>query len=70
MADAASPAMDMVRAGAYTEELQINDLAVFIDPIDGSKAFADGETEHVTNMIGVTIKGRPFLGIIHKPFAN
>lgn len=43
---------------------------MWIDPIDGSKAFASGDIEHVTNMIGVTIKGRPFLGIIHKPFSN
>ena len=52
----------------YTEELQTADIAVWIDPIDGSKAFANGDIEHVTNMIGITVGGRPLVGIIHKPF--
>ena len=65
--DAAS--IDLI-AGAYTEELQTNDVAVWIDPIDGLNAFADGDLEHVTNMIGITVAGRPLVGIIHKPFTN
>lgn len=50
--------------------MQTNDLAVWIDPIDGSKAFSEGSVEDVTNMIGITVKGRPLVGIIHKPFTN
>jgi len=61
--------MDLI-AGSYTEELQTSDIAVWIDPIDGSKAFAEGDLEHVTNMIGITVKGRPIVGIIHKPFTS
>ena len=57
-------------AGAYTEELQTSDVAVWIDPIDGSKAFTDGNLDHVTNMIGITVAGRPRVGIVHKPFAR
>lgn len=56
--------------GTYTEELQTKDVAVWIDPIDGSKAFADGEVENVTNMVGITVRGRPIVGIIHKPFTE
>jgi 3'-phosphoadenosine 5'-phosphosulfate (PAPS) 3'-phosphatase len=48
----------------------MQDIAVWIDPIDGSKALADGDIEHVTNMIGITVGGRPIVGIIHKPFAS
>lgn len=57
-------------AGAYTEELQTKDVAVWIDPIDGSKAFAEGEIENVTHLIGITVGGRPLVGIIHKPFTD
>lgn len=57
-------------AGAYTEELQSQDVAVWIDPIDGSKAFVDGELENVSHMIGITVGGRPLVGIIHKPFTE
>lgn len=65
--DAAS--MSLI-AGAYTEELQSTDVAVWIDPIDGSKAFVDGELENVSHMIGITVGGRPLVGIIHKPFTE
>lgn len=57
-------------AGAYTEELQTTDVAVWIDPIDGSRAFAEGNLDQVTNMIGITVGGRPRVGIIHKPFMS
>ena len=45
-------------------------MAVWIDPIDGTKAFSEGDLEHVTNMIGITVAGRPLVGIIHKPFTE
>ena len=61
--------MDLI-AGNYTEELQTRDVAVWIDPIDGSKALAEGNLDHVTNMIGITVAGRPRVGIIHKPFCS
>jgi len=56
--------------GAYTEELQAKDVAIWIDPIDGTKAFTEGNLDHVTSMVGITVNGRPRVGIIHKPFAN
>ena len=65
--DAAS--IDLI-AGAYTEELNTKDVAVWIDPIDGSQAFVDGDLEEVTNLIGITHKSRPIVGIIHKCFTH
>merc|ERR1712223_1775261 len=59
-----------LQAGAYTEDRQTNELAVWIDPIDGAKAFTEGDVQDVTNMIGITVNGRPLVGIIHKPFTN
>ena len=42
---------------------------MWIDPIDGTRAFTEGDVEHVTNMIGISVSGRPLVGIIHKPFS-
>lgn len=67
--NSAAASIDLI-PGAYTEELQTKDVAVWIDPIDGSKAFAEGNLEQVTNMIGITVGGRPRVGIIHKPFTS
>lgn len=43
---------------------------MWIDPIDGRTALADGDLEHVTNLIGITVKGRPKVGVMHKPFSK
>ena len=59
-----------LEAGVYTEDMRTADLAVWIDPIDGSDAFAEGNVQDVTNMIGITVNGRPLIGIIHKPFSD
>lgn len=48
----------------------MKDIAVWIDPIDGKKALADGDLEHVTNLIGITVRGRPKVGVMHKPFSK
>lgn len=46
----------------------LRDVCVWVDPIDGSTSFREDRLENVTNIIGVTIKGRPKFGVITKPF--
>jgi len=41
---------------------------VWVDPIDGSTSFREDRLENVTNLIGITIKGRPKFGVVTKPF--
>ena len=58
-------------AGTFTDELVSNDVAVWIDPINISKALDnEDDLKNLTNMIGITVNGRPRVGIIHKPFAS
>lgn len=45
-------------------------MTIWIDPLDGSKGFTEGHIHHLTCIIGVSIKNRPRLGIIHKPFSD
>jgi len=56
--------------GTFENEYSAKDIAVWIDPIDGTKALAEGDLEHVTNLIGITVRGRPKVGVMHKPFSN
>jgi len=56
--------------GEFENEYDPQDIAIWIDPIDGTKALADGDLEHVTNLIGITVRGRPKIGVIHKPFSK
>jgi 3'-phosphoadenosine 5'-phosphosulfate (PAPS) 3'-phosphatase len=45
-------------------------LTFWVDPLDGSSGLAQGHTEHLTCIIGISYKKRPLLGIVHKPFVE
>lgn len=44
------------------------DLTFWIDPLDATHAFKNGQLDQVTSIIGVSMKNRPKIGIIHHPF--
>lgn len=54
----------------FPEEFYEEDMVIWIDPLDGTKGFVEGHIHHITGMIGVSVKGRPRIGVIHKPFYN
>lgn len=56
--------------GNFEDVYDTKDIAVWIDPIDGTRALKDGDLEHVTNLIGITVRGRPKVGVMHKPFSK
>lgn len=49
-------------------DIQENDLTIWIDPLDGTTEFVKGLLEHVTVLIGISYKGRSVAGVIHQPF--
>ncbi|CAG9467879.1 unnamed protein product [Pedinophyceae sp. YPF-701] len=55
---------------ASVRDAAVEDLTVWVDPLDGTKSFVEGSPENVTVLIGTAIKGVPALGVIHQPFAN
>jgi 3'-phosphoadenosine 5'-phosphosulfate (PAPS) 3'-phosphatase len=59
--------IDSVSHG-YQNEIDESQLTFWIDPLDGSSGLAEGHTEHLTSIIGVSFNKRPLLGIVHKPF--
>jgi len=52
----------------FPDEFYEDDMVIWIDPLDGTKGFTEGHLNHITSMIGVSIEGRPRIGIIHKLF--
>ncbi|KRZ13467.1 Palmitoyltransferase ZDHHC3 [Trichinella zimbabwensis] len=48
----------------------INDISVWIDPLDGTQELIEGMVESVSVMICVAVKGRPVFGVIHRPFTS
>ena len=54
----------------FSNEVAEEDLTFWVDPLDGSSGLAEGHTEHLTCIIGVSLNKRPLLGVVHKPFAE
>ena len=52
----------------YEDEFYEEDMVIWVDPLDGTSGFAEGFLHHITSLIGVCIKGRPRIGILHKPY--
>lgn len=46
----------------------LDELVVWVDPLDGTKEFTEGLLEHVTVLIGLAIRGIPVAGVIAQPF--
>jgi len=52
------------------EEVRLDRVTVWIDPLDATQEYTEGLTQYVTVMAGLAVDGIPFGGIIHKPFEN
>ncbi|EEY70569.1 3'(2'),5'-bisphosphate nucleotidase, putative [Phytophthora infestans T30-4] len=50
------------------ETLNWDDLVLWVDPLDGTKRFADKMYDEVSVLIGITYKMRPIAGVVHLPF--
>jgi len=50
-----------------TNELNIEDCCLYVDPIDSTSSFIDYNFGPVTSLIGVTYKGKALLGIVFYP---
>jgi len=50
------------------DELDMNLLTVFVDPLDGTREFVEGRLPNVQTLIGVTYKGTPLMGAVGLPF--
>ena len=48
--------------------LDMEDLVVYVDPLDGTREFVEGRFDNVQCLIGLCYRGRPLLGAIGLPF--
>lgn len=55
---------------AEDREYPLDELVVWIDPLDGTKGFTRGHKEGVTVLVGVSHKGHALAGVVHRPFSG
>jgi len=51
------------------ETFNTKDACVWIDPLDGTNDFVKGNLPAVTVLIGLSIKDKSRIGIVHNPFS-
>ena len=43
-------------------------VAVFVDPLDGTREFVEGRFQAVSSVVGISVRGRAVAGVIGLPF--
>ena len=51
-------------------QIELKDVVVWVDPLDGTSEYTQGLLDHVTTLIGIGVKGVATAGVIHQPFYN
>ncbi|KAK3241292.1 hypothetical protein CYMTET_48926 [Cymbomonas tetramitiformis] len=63
--------LDQLEHFPWPRELQAvpaERIVLYVDPLDGTGEFNNGNLEASTTLFGVAVDGRPVAGVIHQPF--
>jgi len=52
------------------KDVAMEDLTVWVDPLDGTKEYTQGLLDHVTVLIGIAVGKESVAGVIHQPYWN
>ncbi|XP_058807958.1 3'(2'),5'-bisphosphate nucleotidase 1 [Phymastichus coffea] len=49
-------------------DVDVQDICVWVDPLDGTSEYTQGLVEHVTVLVGIAVGDRAIGGVIHQPY--
>ncbi|XP_014205797.1 3'(2'),5'-bisphosphate nucleotidase 1 [Copidosoma floridanum] len=52
----------------HLENVDLKDLCVWVDPLDGTAEYTQGLVEHVTVLVGIAVGDKAIGGVIHQPY--
>jgi 3'-phosphoadenosine 5'-phosphosulfate (PAPS) 3'-phosphatase len=61
--------LDSVKFNVNTN-YSINELTIYIDPIDATKEFTEGLYSNVTILIGIALNSDPIAGVVYQPWSE
>ena len=67
------PRDDLLDAEWHADQdlhVELSELCVWIDPLDGTKEFTEGRYEFVSTLIGISWRQKPVAGVISEPYAE
>jgi len=53
---------------ARLTEAKVEELTVWVDPLDATKEYTEGHLDHVTVLVGIALGKEAVAGVIHQPF--
>lgn len=66
-----APSNDPVKAGVIPDafsDVKVEELTVWVDPLDATKEYTEGYLDHVTVLVGIARGDEAVAGVIHQPF--
>ena len=59
-----------LKVPAETAAAKLEEITVWVDPLDGTKEYTEGLLDHVTVLIGIAVGKRAVAGVINQPYYN
>eukprot|EP01135_Chromosphaera_perkinsii_P001667 Nk52_evm44s208 gene=Nk52_evmTU44s208 len=60
--------MDLDPLPENLSQLRMEEVTVWVDPLDATREFTEGQYDHVTVLLGIAYAGAPVAGIMYQPF--
>jgi 3'-phosphoadenosine 5'-phosphosulfate (PAPS) 3'-phosphatase len=60
--------LELPKCVEFKQRYEVNDMCVWIDPLDCTQGFINERKHEVTILVGLSYKGRPICGIIGHPY--